>query len=162
MRMNGFVPFVMPNEPEPGLGDAAAIKDDFGHDPNPVAVLPPAMPGVETEAASAAVALITLVLAPYARFVPRSALAGILMVTAVGMIDWKALPFHMRATKFDAFIVLTTGIAAVGISVEFCIPDRRGCVVLASGSACRTHGAYGVRGSRHWRRPREAGGRGRE
>jgi SulP family sulfate permease len=70
---------------------------------------------------AAAVALITLVFAPYARFVPRSALAGILMVTAVGMIDWKALPFHLKATKFDAFIVLTTAIAAVGISVEFCI-----------------------------------------
>jgi len=59
--------------------------------------------------------------APYARFVPLSALAGILMVTAVSMIDWKALPFHLRATKFDAFIVLTTAIAAVAISVEFCI-----------------------------------------
>jgi SulP family sulfate permease len=70
---------------------------------------------------AAAVALITLVFASYARFVPRSALAGILMVTAVGMIDWKALPFHLKATKFDAFIVLTTAVAAVGISVEFCI-----------------------------------------
>ncbi len=70
---------------------------------------------------AAAVALITLVFAAHARFIPRSALAGILMVTAVGMIDWKALPFHLKATKFDAFIVLTTAIAAVGISVEFCI-----------------------------------------
>jgi len=68
-----------------------------------------------------AVALITLVVAPYARFVPRSALAGILMVTAVGMLDWKALPFHLRATRFDAFIVLTTAVAAVAISVEFCV-----------------------------------------
>jgi SulP family sulfate permease len=70
---------------------------------------------------AAAVALITLAFAPYARFVPRSALAGILMVTAMGMVDWKALPFHLRATHFDAFIVLTTAIAAVGVSVEFCI-----------------------------------------
>jgi SulP family sulfate permease len=68
-----------------------------------------------------AVALITLLFAPYARFVPRSALAGILIVTAVGMVDWKALPFHLRATRFDAFIVLTTAVAAVGVSVEFCI-----------------------------------------
>ena len=70
---------------------------------------------------AAAVALILLAFAPYARFVPRSALAGILMVTAVGMIDWKALPFHLRATRFDGFIVLTTAVAAVGVSVEFCI-----------------------------------------
>jgi SulP family sulfate permease len=68
-----------------------------------------------------AVAVITLLLAPYARFVPRAALAGILMVTAVSMIDWHALPFHLRATRFDAFIVLTTAFAAVFISVEFCI-----------------------------------------
>lgn len=68
-----------------------------------------------------AVAVITVAFAPYARFVPRSALAGILMVTAMGMVDWKALPFHLRATRFDAFIVLTTAIAALGISVEFCI-----------------------------------------
>lgn len=68
-----------------------------------------------------AVAVITLVFAPYARFIPRSALAGILMVTALGMIDWRALPFHLRATRFDAFIVLATAVAAVGISVEFCI-----------------------------------------
>ena len=68
-----------------------------------------------------AVAIITITCAPYARFVPRSALAGILMVTAMGMVDWKALPFHLRATRFDAFIVLTTAIVALGISVEFCI-----------------------------------------
>jgi SulP family sulfate permease len=68
-----------------------------------------------------AVALITVLFAPYAQFIPRAALAGILMVTAVGMVDWKALPFHLRATHFDAFIVLTTAVAAVGVSVEFCI-----------------------------------------
>jgi SulP family sulfate permease len=70
---------------------------------------------------AAALTLITLLFAPYARFVPRSALAGILMVTAFGMVDWKALPFHLRATRFDAFVVLTTAVAAVGVSVEFCI-----------------------------------------
>ena len=68
-----------------------------------------------------ALAVITLAFAPYARFVPRSALAGILIVTAFGMVDWKALPFHLRATRFDAFVVLTTAVAAIGVSVEFCI-----------------------------------------
>lgn len=70
---------------------------------------------------AAAVAAITALFAPYAQYVPRAALAGILMVTAMGMVDWKALPFHLRATQFDAVIVLTTAIAAVGVSVEFCI-----------------------------------------
>ena len=68
-----------------------------------------------------AVALITVMFASYAQYIPRAALAGILMVTALGMVDWKALPFHLRATQFDAFIVLTTAVAAVGVSVEFCI-----------------------------------------
>lgn len=67
------------------------------------------------------VLLIMILFAPYARFIPSSALAGILMVTAIGMVDWKALPFHLRATRFDAFIVLTTAVAAVGVSIEFCI-----------------------------------------
>ncbi len=70
---------------------------------------------------SVVVALITVAFAPFARHIPLAALAGILMVTAYGMIDWKALRFHLRATQFDAAIVLATAIAAVGISVEFCI-----------------------------------------
>jgi sulfate permease, SulP family len=68
-----------------------------------------------------AVAVITVSFAPYARFIPRSALAGILMVTAVGMIDWRALPFHLKATRFDAVVLLATSVAAVAISIEFCI-----------------------------------------
>jgi SulP family sulfate permease len=68
-----------------------------------------------------AVALITVAFAPYAQYIPRAALAGILMVTAIGMVDWKALPFHLRATQFDAFLVLTTAVSAVAVSIEFCI-----------------------------------------
>ncbi len=103
--------------------------------------------------------LITLVFAPYARFVPRSALAGILMVTAVGMIDWKALPFHLRATRFDAFIVLTTAIAAVGVSVEFCILiGVTASFLLAvprAGRMTRTEFVLGENGISHERREGE-------
>jgi SulP family sulfate permease len=70
---------------------------------------------------AAATALTVVLFAPYAQYVPRAALAGILMVTAISMIDWRALPFHLRATQFDAFIVLTTAVAAVAVSIEFCI-----------------------------------------
>ncbi|HXK21219.1 MAG TPA: SulP family inorganic anion transporter [Myxococcota bacterium] len=59
--------------------------------------------------------------APYARFIPRAALAGILMLTAWRMIDRHALLYHLRATRFDLAIVATTAIAAVVISVEFCV-----------------------------------------
>lgn len=70
---------------------------------------------------AAAVALIVLVFAPYARFIPRSALAGILMVSAWKMIDWRALAYHVRATRFDSVIVWVTALSAVAISIEFCV-----------------------------------------
>jgi SulP family sulfate permease len=68
-----------------------------------------------------AVALIMLALAPYARFIPRAALAGILVVSALRMIDWRALRYHVRATRFDAAIVAATAVSAVAISIEFCV-----------------------------------------
>jgi SulP family sulfate permease len=68
-----------------------------------------------------AVALIMLVFAPYARFIPRAALAGILMVSAYRLVDWHALAYHFRTTRFDAAIVTVTAFSAVAISVEFCV-----------------------------------------
>ena len=68
-----------------------------------------------------AVALIMLVFAPFARFIPRAALAGILMVSAWKMVDWHALAYHVRTTRFDAAIVAVTAFSAVAISIEFCV-----------------------------------------
>jgi sulfate permease, SulP family len=68
-----------------------------------------------------AVALTMLVFAPYARFIPRPALAGILIVSAWHMVDRRALLYHLRATPFDAAIVVITAVSALVISVEFCI-----------------------------------------
>ena len=68
-----------------------------------------------------AVAIIVLLFAPYAQYIPKSCLAGILMVTAGRMIDPKALWYHVRASNFDAGIVVTTALAAVFVSVEFCV-----------------------------------------
>jgi sulfate permease, SulP family len=70
---------------------------------------------------AAAVATIMLAFAPYARFIPRAALAGILMVSAWRMIDWAALRYHLQATRFDRVIVLVTALSAVVISIEFCV-----------------------------------------
>lgn len=67
------------------------------------------------------VAAIMMVFAPYAQYVPRAALAGILLVASYGMVDWKALRYHVRATKFDAAIVFATAFCALFISVEFCV-----------------------------------------
>jgi len=67
------------------------------------------------------VAVIMLVAAPYAHHLPRSALAGILVVASYGMVDWHALRYHLRATQFDAAIVVATAVGALAISVEFCV-----------------------------------------
>jgi SulP family sulfate permease len=67
------------------------------------------------------VATIMLVFAPYAQYLPRATLAGILLVASWGMVDWKALAYHWRATRFDAAIIAATAFSAVAISVEFCV-----------------------------------------
>jgi SulP family sulfate permease len=51
----------------------------------------------------------------------RAALAGILIVSAYKMVDWHALAYHVRATRFDAAIVGVTAFSAVAISIEFCV-----------------------------------------
>ena len=68
-----------------------------------------------------AVALIMMVFAPYARLIPRSALAGLLMLTAARMVNLRDLRYHVRTSRFDAAIVAVTAIAAFAISIEFCV-----------------------------------------
>lgn len=68
-----------------------------------------------------AVAVMILLFAPLAMYIPRAALAGILIVSAWRMIDYHRLIYHLRATRFDVGIVLATAFSAVFISVEFCI-----------------------------------------
>lgn len=68
-----------------------------------------------------AVAGTVLVLAPLAQFIPRSSLAGLLLLAAFRMVDRQQLVFHLRATRLDAGVVIATALAAVVVSVEFCI-----------------------------------------
>ncbi len=67
------------------------------------------------------VALTIVGLAPLAQFIPKAALAGVLLLTATRMIDLPDLMYHMRATRFDAIIVVATALAAVFVSIEYCI-----------------------------------------
>lgn len=71
--------------------------------------------------AAAAVALVVMLAAPLARFIPTAALAGILLVTAAGLINLRRLKWTLQASRFDAGLVLATAFAAVFISVEFSI-----------------------------------------
>jgi sulfate permease, SulP family len=70
---------------------------------------------------AAAVALTVILLAPYAYYIPRTSLAAILLMSAWRLVDRKQLVFHLRTTRFDAGIVIATALAAVFVSVEFCI-----------------------------------------
>jgi sulfate permease, SulP family len=67
---------------------------------------------------SAIVGIAVLALGPYARFIPKSALAGLLFITAARLIDWKRLGYAIRASRFDAILVFVTALAAIFISVE--------------------------------------------
>ena len=68
--------------------------------------------------AAGAVALVVVSLAPLARFIPKPALAGLLLVTAARLVDWKRLSYAVRASRYDAGLVLITACAAVFVSVE--------------------------------------------
>lgn len=68
-----------------------------------------------------AVALIVLALAPFAKHIPKPALAAILLLTATRMFELKTVRYYMKATRFDALIVLATALSAILISVEFCV-----------------------------------------
>ncbi len=64
------------------------------------------------------VAIAVLLFGPYARFIPKSALAGLLFITAARLIDWKRLVYAMRVSRFDATLVLATALSAIFISVD--------------------------------------------
>ncbi len=64
------------------------------------------------------VAIVVLLFGPYARFIPKAALAGLLFITAARLIDWKRLGYAVRASWFDAALVLVTALSAIFISVD--------------------------------------------
>lgn len=71
--------------------------------------------------AAAATALILILFAPLAAYIPTAALAGILLVTAAGLIDLPRLLFAVRTSRYDAILVLATACTAVFLSVEYSI-----------------------------------------
>jgi SulP family sulfate permease len=70
---------------------------------------------------AAAVAAALLLFSDLARYVPKPALAGILLVTAWRLVDRARLAYCLRATRFDAVVALGTAFAAVFVSIEFSI-----------------------------------------
>ncbi len=71
--------------------------------------------------AAVTVAAVVLALAPFARYVPKAALAGLLFVTAAKLVDWRRLRLAVRASGYDAGLIFITAFSALFVSVEFSI-----------------------------------------
>jgi SulP family sulfate permease len=71
--------------------------------------------------AAIAVALAVLLFSRLAGYVPKPALAAILLVTAWRLVDRQRLRYCIKATRFDAAIALSTAGAAIFLSIEFSI-----------------------------------------
>jgi sulfate permease, SulP family len=62
-----------------------------------------------------------LLLAPLAAFLPRAALAGVLMVTAYNMIDQREIVRIWQGTRSDALIMLATFLGTLLLHIEFAV-----------------------------------------
>ncbi len=68
-----------------------------------------------------AVAAAVLVFASFTRFIPKPALAGLLLVTAARLIDLKRLRYTLRASNYDAGLVVVTAATGVFIDIEYSV-----------------------------------------
>lgn len=67
------------------------------------------------------VAVAVVALAPLARYVPKPALAALLLLTAVRLIDVKRLSYAFRASRMDAGVVIATALSAVAFGLDIAI-----------------------------------------
>ncbi|WP_167103954.1 SulP family inorganic anion transporter [Mycobacterium sp. DL592] len=67
---------------------------------------------------AAAVAVALLLFAPLLHYVPESALAGLLLVTAVRLVDFRRLVTTVKASRYDAGLVVITGLTGVLIDLD--------------------------------------------
>jgi SulP family sulfate permease len=81
--------------------------------------------GAQTRLASAFSGLFVLaamlLLAPFAAYVPRAALAGVLILTAYSMVDRKAMARVLKGAKADAVIMVVTVLATLFLPLEFAV-----------------------------------------
>ena len=67
---------------------------------------------------AATVAAALLLFAPLLRYVPQAALAGLLLVTAARLVDFKRLLYTLKASRYDAGLVIVTAFTGVAIDLE--------------------------------------------
>jgi SulP family sulfate permease len=70
---------------------------------------------------AAIVALLVLVFAPFTRYIPKAALAGLLIVAAARLIDVHRARYITRASNYDALLMFGTAVATLVVGVEFSI-----------------------------------------
>jgi SulP family sulfate permease len=68
-----------------------------------------------------AVAIVVLTLGPLTAYVPKAALAGLLIVAASRLIDLDRVRYVLRGSRADATLLIATALSAVIIGVEFAI-----------------------------------------
>ncbi len=71
--------------------------------------------------AAVSVAVAVVIFAPLTRYIPKAALAGLLVITAARLIDIPRLRYAFRASRFDAALVVITALTAIFIGVEYSI-----------------------------------------
>ena len=103
---------------------------------------------------AATVAAALLLFAPLLRYVPQPALAGLLLVTAARLVDFKRLFYTLKASRYDAGLVIVTAFTGVAIDLDKVGAARRDpvdpVVRAARGEAesQRTHRRPRTRGPR--------------
>lgn len=67
---------------------------------------------------TATVGVALLLFAPVLRYVPQPALAGLLLVTAARLVDFKRLIYTVRASRYDTGLVIVTALTGVAIDLD--------------------------------------------
>jgi SulP family sulfate permease len=70
---------------------------------------------------AAIVALLVLVFAPFTRYIPKAALAGLLVVVAARLIELHRARYIIRASGYDALLMIGTAVATLVVGVEYSI-----------------------------------------
>ena len=68
--------------------------------------------------AAVTVAIAVLLFAPLFHYMPQAALAGLLLITAARLIDRKRLRYTLRASRYDAGLVIITALIGVLIDLD--------------------------------------------
>jgi sulfate permease, SulP family len=67
---------------------------------------------------AATVAAALLLFAPLLRYVPQPALAGLLLVTAARLVDFKRLVYTLKASRYDAGLVVVTAFTGIAVDLD--------------------------------------------